>query len=242
MDDHKEKLLRQYLDDELSDQQEQEALHMIADDAEMRSMLRFEQRVRNSAYRLTEDAASYAVPGGFSQNVMEAIEAKEADSAEAFDWNQIADMLTSLWKPRAIQLRPAYAMVALLFLAILVVFPYVSRIPGTQDQVAEKTSTSETVYQQAKASPQADQVWTRFVYIDKEAESVAVAGDFSNWNPVDLTKKTLNGQQVWTGLIPMQKGEHRYMFVKNGEKWVTDPLATNYEDDGFGNKNAVLYL
>lgn len=242
MDEYKEKLLRQYLDDELSDKQEQEVLHMIADDPEMRSMLRFEQRARHSVYHLGKDAASYAVPEGFSQNVMEAIAAKEADSAKAFDWNQIVDILTSLWKPRTIRLRPAYAMGAVFFLAILVVFPYVTQIPGTQDQVVKETFTGDTIYQQAKASPQADQVWTRFVYIDKDAESVAVAGDFSNWDPVDLTKKTLNGQQVWTGLILMKKGEHRYMFVKNGEKWVTDPLATNYEDDGFGNKNAVLYL
>jgi hypothetical protein len=40
----------------------------------------------------------------------------------------------------------------------------------------------------------------------------------------------------------MDRGEHRYMFIKNGEKWVTDPLAPVQQDDGFGNKNAVIYL
>jgi hypothetical protein len=40
----------------------------------------------------------------------------------------------------------------------------------------------------------------------------------------------------------MERGEHRYMFVKNGENWVTDPLAAIQQDDGFGNKNAVIYL
>ena len=30
------------------------------------------------------------------------------------------------------------------------------------------------------------------------------------------------------------------LFVVNGSRWVTDPRATRYSDDGFGNRNAVL--
>jgi hypothetical protein len=40
----------------------------------------------------------------------------------------------------------------------------------------------------------------------------------------------------------MNRGEHRYMFVKDGEEWVTDPMAPMQREDGFGNKNAVIYL
>jgi 1,4-alpha-glucan branching enzyme len=68
------------------------------------------------------------------------------------------------------------------------------------------------------------------------------AGDFNNWDPDALTKQQVNGQNVWTGFFSMPRGEHKYMFVVNGEKWVTDPLANMYQDDGFGNKNAIIYL
>jgi hypothetical protein len=52
----------------------------------------------------------------------------------------------------------------------------------------------------------------------------------------------VNGKTVWTGLVPVSRGEHEYQFVVDGEKWVTDPLAPVKEDDGFGAKNAVLKL
>jgi hypothetical protein len=32
------------------------------------------------------------------------------------------------------------------------------------------------------------------------------------------------------------------MFVVDGSRWVTDPLAPVQRSDGFGNKNAVLQL
>jgi hypothetical protein len=30
------------------------------------------------------------------------------------------------------------------------------------------------------------------------------------------------------------------MFLIDGTEWKTDPLADRYQDDGFGNRNAVL--
>lgn len=83
---------------------------------------------------------------------------------------------------------------------------------------------------------------TRFVYTNDTADSVAVAGDFSDWAPIPLSPHTVNGETVWTGLVPVPRGEHEYQFVINGERWVTDPLAPDKQDDGFGAKNAVLKL
>lgn len=82
----------------------------------------------------------------------------------------------------------------------------------------------------------------RFAYVSDEASSVAVAGDFTDWEPVALDAHTVDGKTVWSGLVPVAKGEHRYMFVLDGERWVNDPLAPVQRDDGFGHKNAVLTL
>jgi len=80
----------------------------------------------------------------------------------------------------------------------------------------------------------------RFLYPDSAADSVAVAGDFSQWEPVPLSPRTVDGKTVWTGLVPVARGEHEYQFLINGNRWVTDPLAPVTRSDGFGAKNAVL--
>ncbi len=232
MEERKEELLRKYLDGELTAREEQEALHIIADDEDLRAMLRFEQQLKGA------DFSSYEVPAGFSDGVMAAIEAKESVAEQVHVFEKVREWVQSLFEPREFQLRPAFAGAMLLAVIVLVGLPYYGdRSEG--NQVATNNIESPTVEQ---VSDDGGQVWTRFVYIDKEATSVSVAGDFSDWNPIELTKKNLNGQQVWTGLIPMDRGEHRYMFIKDGEQWVTDPLAPVQQDDGFGNKNAVIYL
>jgi 1,4-alpha-glucan branching enzyme len=78
------------------------------------------------------------------------------------------------------------------------------------------------------------------MYTNNTADSVAVAGDFSQWSPIPLSPRTVNGETVWTGLVPVSRGEHEYQFVINGERWVPDPLAPVTRSDGFGAKNAVL--
>ena len=39
-------------------------------------------------------------------------------------------------------------------------------------------------------------------------------------------------------------GQHEYMFVVDGERWVPDPLAGRYVDDGFGEgqQNSLLIV
>jgi 1,4-alpha-glucan branching enzyme len=71
------------------------------------------------------------------------------------------------------------------------------------------------------------------------ATSVAVAGDFSGWEP-SFTLDDLDGDGVWSGRVPVRPGVHAYMFVIDGTEWMTDPHAGHYQDDGFGNRNAVL--
>jgi 1,4-alpha-glucan branching enzyme len=45
---------------------------------------------------------------------------------------------------------------------------------------------------------------------------------------------------VWTVDIPLRPGVYSYMFVVDGTAWVTDPDAESFQDDGFGNRNAVV--
>jgi 1,4-alpha-glucan branching enzyme len=66
-----------------------------------------------------------------------------------------------------------------------------------------------------------------------------VSGDFNKWQ-VDADVMSRQDGGVWTIDIKLKPGVYSYMFVVDGKAWVTDPDAETYEDDGYGNKNAVM--
>ena len=85
-------------------------------------------------------------------------------------------------------------------------------------------------------------IYVQFAFADPAATSVTVAGDFNDWDAQATALRDTDGDGVWTGLIALRPGMHKYMFVVNGERWVTDPEAERYVDDGFGNRNAVIAI
>lgn len=82
----------------------------------------------------------------------------------------------------------------------------------------------------------------RLVYVppDPGVERVAVAGTFNEWNP----SRTLMRREgdLWIAQLLLPRNTYEYMFVVDDEQWVTDPLAVETRDDGFGRENAVLDL
>jgi hypothetical protein len=82
----------------------------------------------------------------------------------------------------------------------------------------------------------------RLVYVppDPGVEHVAVAGTFNEWNPSRTQMQREGG--LWTAQLLLPRNTYEYMFVVDGEQWVTDPLAVETRDDGFGRENAVLDL
>ena len=77
---------------------------------------------------------------------------------------------------------------------------------------------------------------------DGKAHTVAIAGDFNNWDPQTNTLKDPEGDGIWTGTLQLEPGRYEYMFVLDGEEWFPDPNALRYVKDGFGNKNAILEI
>lgn len=239
-----EDIVRRFLDGELSAEEERSALHGIAEDPDARSVLRFDARLRGA---LAEGARVRGeVPPGFSERVMAAIEAREAAAPGA-----LVRLWEALTRPRTLVWRPAYAagVVALgLLVAVVLLGPLPPGFAGSDDRVAGTASDQRpaggvtSLASTRPAAAEAERVLVRFVFAGTEAESVAVAGDFSRWDPIPLRRRDSNGRSVWTGIVAVPRGEHRYMFVLDGERWVTDPLATAVRDDGFGNRNAILSL
>lgn len=237
----KQELLRKYLDGELSSDQEKQALHTIADDDDLRATLQFDLFLRQSFHDTSSAAESFRVPEKFTAGVMAKIEQLEKHDAVQVQEHNLADKITSWLEafitPRAFQLRPVFALSLLLIVILSPAIPFYFMQTGNQiAQTQNEVNAVQTV------SEKQNQVWVRFIYVDDSAESISIAGDFNDWDPIALTKQEVEGQHVWTGFLTIPRGEHKYMFVVNGEKWVTDPLADMYQDDGFGNKNAIIYL
>jgi 1,4-alpha-glucan branching enzyme len=74
------------------------------------------------------------------------------------------------------------------------------------------------------------------------ARSVTVAGDFNGWKTDVTTLADDDGDGVFVGVVELPPGSYAYMFVVDGRDWVPDPYADSFQDDGFGNRNAVLRL
>ena len=239
-------LVQRFIDGDLSEPEVKQALHRIADDKEARSLLQFE-------LQMTQDLASSQSaqpPQDFAARTMEAVAQEPTADRELFS---LSDWLRTYWnsltKPMTLQVRPVSAVAAIfLACAVLITVMTVSSLPGSKDptdvQLASKASSRTTTIQQvtSQADKRGEMVWIRFLYTNDDADSVAVAGDFSQWEPVSLSPREAEGKTVWTGLVPVSRGEHEYQFLINGNRWVTDPLAPVQRRDGFGAKNAVLNI
>jgi serine protease AprX len=79
-----------------------------------------------------------------------------------------------------------------------------------------------------------------FSYHDDAAESIAIAGDFTNWTLTSLVKQA-NG--IWRLEIDAPPpGSYRYKFIVNGVRWVEDPTQWLKEPDQYGGFNSLLNL
>lgn len=86
-----------------------------------------------------------------------------------------------------------------------------------------------------------DAVPVRMVLYAPDAGEVTVAGSFNGWDP-EAARLERSQDGLYHTVISVPHGRHEYMFVIDGERWVTDPTAALAVDDGFGHRNAVLEI
>jgi hypothetical protein len=129
----------------------------------------------------------------------------------------------------SLSLSPLTAGLAAAALAALLLVPW-------RDEPAEAPAAVVAARPAGAAEPV---VYVQFVLEAPAARSVAVAGDFNEWDARHVLEDP-DADGVWTGRVPLRPGVHQYMFVVDGTEWITDPGAERWTDDGFGNRNAVL--
>lgn len=73
-----------------------------------------------------------------------------------------------------------------------------------------------------------------------EARTVAVVGDFNQWQVSAAPLTDPKGDGTWTAEVLIPPGRYQYQFVIDGTRWLPDRHAPVLIDDGFGRQNAVL--
>ena len=91
--------------------------------------------------------------------------------------------------------------------------------------------------------PSATPTTVRFVLFAPQAQQVAVAGTFNQWDPAVAPLVRTGAAGVWAVTLTLPAGQHQYAFIVDGARWVLDPAAPAV-DDGFGSgrRNSVLAL
>lgn len=79
----------------------------------------------------------------------------------------------------------------------------------------------------------------QFVVVAPGAASVALVGDFNDWDPL-RTPMAATGADVWTAVLPLSPGRYRYAFLLDGSEWRADPAAPAGGNDGFGAPSSVV--
>lgn len=81
----------------------------------------------------------------------------------------------------------------------------------------------------------------QFVLVAPGATSVAVAGDFNDWQPERLPLRRSDGG-LWSAAVPLPGGRYTYSFLVDGRRWVADPTAPRAPGDDFGAPSSVVMV
>ena len=179
------------------------------------------------------DAGGGSACPDLSAGVMARIRELEAERASSAR----GGVLHWLWAPRRVSftLRPAPLLAAAAGLALLLALP----LDWRADAPAPEGTVAQTPAAPAGGEEAAPRIYVHFRLDAPQATRVALAGDFTEWQP----EYELFEQQpgVWSVVVPLQPGVHDYAFVIDGQRWIPDPMGQPV-DDGFGGTNSRLSI
>jgi anti-sigma factor RsiW len=226
-----DELVQKYLDGNLSDEEAAALNRALAANPELDADLRrLEKILALAASDVDRDPAA-----GFTDKVMERVAATRRAPARSARpvWGG-----ARVWGLRLAWTAAFAAVFTLGFFTARQAGPQAGRIEGPV-ALGPASGTSENGQNAAPGLPVR---LARLVYVPQHpgVNRVTVAGTFNDWNPDATSMRQEGGAWVIQLVLPAETYE--YMFVEDGEQWVTDPLAMETRDDGFGRENAVLDL
>jgi len=78
----------------------------------------------------------------------------------------------------------------------------------------------------------------RFVIYRPDISHAEISGSFTNWQnrPMDRVGDT----GYWEITLNVPKGEHRFIYILDGQQRFPDPTLPDREEDDFGGENSIL--
>jgi len=145
---------------------------------------------------------------------------------------------TWLREPRAVAVSPLGGLAMAAGLAGLVVVGVWSGQPSavSRQPSAESGGAAATSVQVVAAGMRP---LMTFVLLAPEARSVALAGDFNDWDSARMPMRQ-EASGLWTLDVPLTPGRYRYVFVVDGRRFVADPAAPRAAGDDFGTPTSVV--
>jgi hypothetical protein len=137
--------------------------------------------------------------------------------------------MASLTQPRTFRVSPLVALAAGLLFAVSVAGSVLYVLPASPE------SAPRTAVRAAAGSP-----IVQFGFVAPHASSVALVGDFNNWDPKATPLRAASTGGVWSVEIPVRPGRHLYAFVVDGTIWRPDPAAPKATGEDFGEPNSAL--
>lgn len=220
------KLMDRYLDGDLGEDEAATFIEALENDPELEAELRIHEKIHAAGKSLGAEGA----PEGFADRLMERVAAGSGSHAPR------RASRANWWPALA-----AAAMIVFAFGLGRVTTSGPGDLAVGQRPVPFSVSAEPIAFASSPGSLQGLRV-VHMTYKpgDPTSRSVSVAGTFNGWNADEVPMHQDGG--VWTAVLVLPPGSYEYMFVEDGERWVTDPLATRSRDDGFGGRNAVLDL
>ena len=76
--------------------------------------------------------------------------------------------------------------------------------------------------------------------VDESVETVALCGEFNNWNPAShrMTHRK-DGSFSLTLSLPSGQ-QYRYRYLLNDERWENDPAADGYASNPYGSDDSLV--
>lgn len=74
------------------------------------------------------------------------------------------------------------------------------------------------------------------------ARSVSVVGSFNGWSPTANPMQAAGSSGKWIAAITLPAGEHKFMYLIDGQTWLTPPAADEFVDDGYGQINGIVVV
>jgi len=216
-------LIDRYLDGELSDDEARALREAIAREPGVEAELRGWERMLSAAAKAEPGAPS----AEFTDRVMSRAVGRRG---AALGWRRGRFAVP-------LPARLAWAATLLVTFTLGVLAPRGGRAPaGPADPPAGTAVTAAT------AGAEDEMRVVRLVYESRDpaVRTVRVAGTFNDWDPEGVVMERKG--DLWTAVLILPRGTYEYMYVEDDGRWVTDPLALQTRDDGFGRKNAVLDL